>query len=113
MTSTELANFTSKVERVSSLVNAAKRLLDEGQSIELSALTGHVEELCRYVQENPAEDNIPHKISLTAIMESLDELENKMVEQHQEFSEIHEFSTRSRAMEAYGKTEEDKPKKGE
>ncbi len=109
MVSIPPSEFTNKAERVSSLVSAARRLLDEGQVVELSALTGHVEELCRYINDNPTEDSGSHKESLKTIMENLDELENKMAEKHKEFTRQFELSTRARAMKAYGKTDEETP----
>ena len=106
--------FAGKAERVASLINTARRLLDEGQVVELNALTGHVADLCKYVTSTTGE-NLAAKESSTVrgsieqLLHSLEELEVDMVKKHREVSDDLTETDRLRANKAYKSTEEEKP----
>ena len=101
--------FAGKAERVASLITAARRLLDEGQVVELNALTGHVTDLCRYVETCQPDDTESVRTSIEALIRSFEELEVDMVKKHHEVTRDLTETARLRANKAYGTVEEEKP----
>ena len=106
--------FAGKAERVASLITTAKRLLEEGQIVELNTLTGHVADLCQYVTATSSEDfesenAVSVRDSIEELLHSLEELEVDMAKKHREVSDGLKESDRLRANKAYGSAEGEQP----
>jgi len=74
MTITARDDIESKTQKIAALINAARRLLADGQIVDLSALQGKVKELCLTIESNPPSQESGIKESVDEIILSLDSL---------------------------------------
>lgn len=74
MTMTARDDIESKTQKIAALINAARRLLADGQIVDLSALQGKVKELCLTIESNPPNEESGIKESVNEIILSLDSL---------------------------------------
>jgi hypothetical protein len=64
-----------ELEKVSSLIATARRLVGEDRGVDLSALEGKVSALCKAVTDLPRQDGRPFIPSLKSLITGLDDLE--------------------------------------
>ncbi len=99
--------FRPEVEKVTSLITTARRLLAEQKMVDLTALEGKVGTLCEAIRHVPAEESAAAKASLTAILEDLDRLAAELTAQNEDVNAQTVNTARRQAMEAYPKTNDD------
>ncbi len=96
-----------EVDKVTSLVATARRLLAEQKMVDLSALEGKVRELCDAIRRAPPGETAAGKASLTAILEDLDRLAAELTAQNEDVSAQTVNTVRRQAMDAYTETNDD------
>lgn len=93
----------SKIEKVTSLIAAARRLLGDNKMVDLSALEGKVNDLRTAIGKGAPGDLDAVKASLAGIVEDLDELEAELSAQHKRLNQELSAAVRRNAADAYGK----------
>ena len=96
-----------EVDKLTSLVTTARRLLAEQKIVDLSALDGKVRALCDATRHVPPEDTAAVKAALTDIVEDLDRLEEELTAQNEEVNAQTVNTARRQAMDAYTKTKDE------
>ncbi len=92
-----------EIEKVASLIAAARRLLAENKMVDLGALEGKVNELRAAIDGAAPADLDAVKALLPAVVAGLDELETKLTTQHKRLNQELGEAVRRHAADAYGK----------
>ena len=92
-----------EIEKVTSLIAAARRLLTENKMVDLGALEGKVKELRQAIEKGAPDDLDAVKASLSALVDDLDGLETELTAQHRRLDRELGEVVRRHAADAYGK----------
>ena len=92
-----------EIEKVASLIAAARRLLAENKMVDLGALEGKVNELRAAIDGAAPADLDAVKAALPAVVAGLDELEAELTAQHRRLNRELGEAVRRQAANAYGK----------
>lgn len=93
----------SEIEKVTSLIAAAHRLLAENKMVNLGALEGKVNDLQAAIENGAPDDLDAVKGLLSAVVDGLDVLEAELTAQHQRLDRDLGAAVRRNAADAYGK----------
>ena len=93
----------SEIEKVTSLIAAARRLLAENKMVDLGALEGKVNDLRAVIKKEAPDDLDAVKASLAEVVEGLDGLEAELTAQHKRLNQELGAAVRRNAADAYGK----------
>ena len=93
----------SEIEKVTSLIAAAHRLLAENKMVDLGALEGKVTELRAAIETGTPDDLDAVKALLSAVIDGLDGLEAELTAQHKRLNRELGAAVRRNAADAYGK----------
>jgi len=104
MTLTALDDIDNKTQKVAALINAARRLLADGQIVDLSALQGKVKELCLAIESNPPSEESNVTESVNEIILTLDSLAREVQSQFDGLAGTLGTTDRQRAAKAYDAT---------
>ncbi|MBL6927591.1 MAG: hypothetical protein ISR44_00335 [Rhodospirillales bacterium] len=105
----ERPDVVSEMAKVASVIATARRMLEEGKMIDLSALSGKVEALCAQGISAPREEREAVARALEELVEALDGLAQDLKTQFKALEdEGAESTSRQQALNAYGQA---KPKK--
>lgn len=91
-----------EIEKVTSLIAAARRLLAENKMVDLGALEGKVKELRAAIEKGSADDLDAVKASLSAVVDGLDGLEAELTARHRRLDRELGEAVRRHAADAYG-----------
>lgn len=84
-------------------IDAARRMVDDGQIIDLSGLQDRVEAICGAIQALPAGEQSGFREPIVALLSELDGLTATLNEQHERLSVgLKALSAQNRAQRAYG-----------
>ncbi len=92
-----------EIEKVASLIAAARRLLAENKMVDLGALEGKVNELRAAIDGAAPADLDAVKAVLSTVVAGLDELEAELTAQHKRLDRELGAAVRRNAADAYGK----------
>ncbi|MBT3360890.1 MAG: hypothetical protein HN403_14805 [Rhodospirillales bacterium] len=102
-------DVVSEMDKVASVIATARRMLDEGKMIDLSALSGKVEAMCALGIGAPPEQREAVARALEELVGALDALAQDLKTQFQIIEDDEtESAARQKALSAYGQS---KPKK--
>lgn len=93
----------TEIEKVASLIAAARRLLAENKMVDLGALEGKVNDLRAAIEKGAPDDLDAVKVSLAEVVENLDGLEAELTAQHKRLNQELGAAVRRNARDAYGK----------
>ena len=96
----------AEIEAVAAMVTAARRDLIDGKSVDLMALEGEVDRLCKAIHADPPKNSRAVRKALAAIVNDLDLLEHALTEQHRQLEQNLAERTRKLAIEAYSDPDE-------
>jgi hypothetical protein len=104
MSEQTIADIDTQAEKVIALIEASRRVLADGQPIDLVALEGKVRDLCETATAAPDEDQPGLQVMLAEIIDHLDDLTEDLTARHygQAGQEETPNSTHQRALGAYG-----------
>ncbi|MCH7487083.1 MAG: hypothetical protein IIC04_08865 [Proteobacteria bacterium] len=92
-----------EIEKVTSLIAAARRLLAENKMVDLGALEGKVKELRAAIDGGAPDDLDAVKALLSAVVDGLDGLEAELTARHRRLNLELGEAVRRQAADAYGK----------
>lgn len=93
------------LEITSERIAAARRLVDVGDSVDLSGLECSVDAICGAIRKLPAEDQPPLKLPIVGLVDELDKLSEDLRTQHSKLSKgLKALSSGEQAAKAYGQT---------
>lgn len=95
------ADIQSQLEKADSLINAAARLLVDGQMVDLSALEERVRELSQSLTRADGETSKPFIKPVGKLIDSLDQLEKDLAAYQQNLQNGQERMNRQKAQNAY------------
>lgn len=96
-------NIASEMDKVASVIATARRLLDDGKMVDLSALGTKVEALCESARKAPAGEREALARSMEALVAALDDLAEALKTQFGNMcAESAQGPERTRALNAYG-----------
>jgi len=101
MTLSAIEDIDNKTQKVAALINAARRLLADGQIVDLSALQGKVKELCLAIESNPPEEDSGIAQAVDEIILNLDGLAREVESQFDGLAGTLGTTDRQRAAKAY------------
>ena len=97
-------SLTRKLEELRERIATARRLLADGQTLDLAGLEEAVETLCRSIEKLPPESRTHLEHALVNLVDELDRLSDELRAQHSRLGEgLKALATRGRATRAYGK----------
>ena len=97
------ASFKQDIAKAASLVEAAQRLLSQGQVIDLGALEVHVAGLAESAKTLSEADHSASRMLIVSLMDDIDTLHGEMTRQHAEMEQqLKSISQTNRAAAAYG-----------
>ena len=73
-TDVSLLDIKEEMRKVTSLINAARRLLVEGKMVDLAGLQRNVDILCQTLQQSPPKQSQAAQKSLVSLLDGLDTL---------------------------------------
>ncbi|MBC8159183.1 MAG: hypothetical protein H8E94_07615 [Alphaproteobacteria bacterium] len=94
-------DVVSEMDKVASVIATARRMLDEGKMIDLSALSGKVESLCAMGIGAPPEEREAVARALEELVAALDALAQDIQKQFSAIGEESGDASRQQAMNAY------------
>ncbi len=98
-------DIAAEMDKVASVIATARRMLDEGRMVDLSALGAKVEALCASAREAPAGEREALAKSMKALVTALDDLAEALKAQFGNLcAESAQDPDRARALNAYGST---------
>lgn len=96
-----------EVRKVTSLINAARRLLAEGKMVDLAGLQRNVDILCQTLRHAPPKESQAAQESVASLLDGLDTLAEALTAQYKEFTRQLEGTVRQHAAAAYERTRDD------
>lgn len=94
--------FKRDLKKVLSLIATSQRFLEQGKVIELSALEGHIRDLCEQAKNLSEEERRSVEPHLAALKSDIEQLENNMREEHQSLQrQLKGLSNTNQAVNAY------------
>ncbi|MBT4932907.1 MAG: hypothetical protein HOL66_14750 [Rhodospirillaceae bacterium] len=91
-----------QAEKISSLIAAARHLMGEGKTVDLSNLEGKISSLCKGAQSARLDNPDAVSTALQAIVEDLSQLDQEMTSHHEEAGGQSLEASIKRAIDAYG-----------
>jgi hypothetical protein len=91
-----------QAEKISSLIAAARHLMGEGKSVDLSNLESKISRLCKGAQSVQLQNPDAVRTALQAIVEDLNHLDEEMTSRHKEAGGQSLEASIKRAIDAYG-----------
>lgn len=95
-----------EIDKVSSLISAARRHMAEDKMVNLSALEGKVQALCGSITSAPGEDAKRIIAAVKAVMDDLNQLAQELTTQQNKFKGRAGEGDPGQAAKAYSKTDE-------
>ena len=106
-TDVSLPDIQEEMRKVTSLINAARRLLAEGKMVDLAGLQRNVDVLCQTLQQVPPKQSQAAKESVASLLDGLDTLADALTAQYEEFTRQLEGTVRQHAAAAYERPGDD------
>ncbi len=110
MTGTSAAlspEIASELEKVTSIIAMARRMMTENRFVDLSALDGKVKALCESARAAPGEYRMAAAIALKELVEDLDRLEGELADQNSLLLGEEPTTDRQTAARAYAKAKDE------
>ena len=95
-------DIAAEMDKVASVIATARRMLDEGKMVDLSALGGKVEILCERARNAPPAERDALARSMEALVAALDDLTKALTSQFGNLCAESRAPDRTRALNAYG-----------
>jgi len=102
-------DVVAEMNEVAAVIATARRLTDEGRTVNLSALEGKIGRLCAAVREAPPADRESVVEAMEKLVDALDELAATLTTRFGQ-PEGEAEGTRRRALDAYGQAPSDPDK---
>lgn len=103
--STTTAEFLkTDLQGLGSIVTAARGFVADGKIVDLAPLEQEIKRICDRITSLPADQNVPLKPVMVALIDDLDKLATEIRDTHSELeSQLQSFSNRKHAVAAYAK----------
>ncbi len=96
------SDIATEMDKVASVIATARRMLDEGKMVDLSALGAKVEVLCEGARNAPPAEREALARSMEALVAALDDLAEALKTQFGTLCAESRAPDRTRALNAYG-----------
>jgi len=94
------AAVIEEIEKISSLIGGAEKLLGDHKQVDLGALEGRIAALCAALGRLPENEGQAIKGRLETMLDQLDVLEKALSAEHESLSSLLEGETRAKEMAA-------------
>ncbi|MBL6941767.1 MAG: hypothetical protein ISR53_06370 [Rhodospirillales bacterium] len=91
-----------QAEKVSSLIAAARHLMGEGKTVDLSNLEGKISSLCKSAQSAQLDNPDTVRTALQSIVKDLNQLDEEITSRHEKAGGQSLEASIKRAINAYG-----------
>ena len=96
-----------EVRKVTSLINAARRLLAEGKMVDLAGLQRNVDTLCQTLRQAPSKESQAAQETVASLLDGLDTLAEALTAQFEDITRQLEGAVRRQAAAAYDRSRDD------
>ncbi len=96
-----------EVRKVTSLINATRRLLAEGKMVDLAGLQRNVDTLCQTLRKAPLEESQAAKETVASLLDGLDTLAEALTAQYEDLTRQLAGTVRRHAAAAYDRSRDD------